>query len=184
MTTVMIEQVIATLEQNQNIDNAVKENMKELILLFNKIYPQISLANLDRILRTLKIEKSNKFMNRRVFKYNICSNILEFNTEEMEKGFDMKHVMMSALISLIACDGEKIGFNAENRYEALQAAYIEMLTNMLVGNEGDNYYLEDEVISTNLLCTMIDADILFESFFTNNAQKLTQALLDEGVEVA
>lgn len=184
MTTVTIEQVMVTLEQNNNIDNAVKENMKELILLFCKTYPQISLYNLDRILKTLTIEKSNKFMNRRIFKYNIASNVLEFNTEEMEKGFDMKHIMMSAILSLIACDGDKIGFNIGNHYEALQAAYIEMLTNLLVGNEGDNSYLEDEVISTNLLCTMIDADILFEAFFTNNADKLTQALLDEGVEVA
>lgn len=184
MMTVTIEQVISTLEQNNNIDNAVKENMKELILLFYAKYPQISLYNLDRILKTLVIEKSNKFMNRRIFKYNVGSNVLEFNTEEMEKGFDMKHIMMSSILSFIACDGEKIGFNIENRYEALQAAYIEMLTNLLVGNEGDNSYLEDEVISTNLLCTMIDADILFEAFFTNNAEKLTQALLDEGVEVA
>lgn len=184
METVTIEQVLNLLAQNQNIEAAVKENMKELIVLFHEKYKDISLAHLARILPALTIVKSNKFMNRRIFKYNILSNVLEFNIEEMEKGFDMKHVMMSAILSLIACDGEKIGFNAGNHFEALQAGYIEMLTNMLVGNEGDNSYLEDEVISTNLLCTMIDADILFESFFNNDVNRITQALLDEGVEVA
>lgn len=184
METVTIEQVFDSLQKNSNIDTSVGENIKELILLFHEKYPDVSLQNLVRILPTLSIVKSNKFMNRRIFKYNIFSNILEFNIEEMEKGFDMKHVMMSALLSLIACDGEKIGFNAGNHFEALQAGYIEMLTNLLVGNEGDNPYLENEVISTNLLCTMIDADILFESFFGNDASRITQALLDEGVEVS
>lgn len=184
MEIVSVEQVLNVLEQNSSIDREVKENMKELILIFHERYPNISLQHLVRILPTLTIVKSNKWVNPRIFKYNVYSNVLEFNTEEMEKGFDMKHVMMSAILSLIACDGEKIGFNVENRFEALQAGYIEMLTNLLVGNEGDNSYLENEVISTNLLCTMIDADILFESFFGNDATRITQALLDEGVEVA
>ena len=97
---------------------------------------------------------------------------------------NMKHVMMSVILSLIACNGSQIGFNVDNKFEALQAGYIEMLTNLLVGNDSDNTYLEDEVISVNLLCNMIDTDILFKAFFEQDASIITQALIDEGVEIA
>ena len=184
MDIVTINQVLTLLDNNKSIDTAVKDNMRELIILFNEKFANVSLNNLARILPNLSIIKSNKFVNRRIFKYNIKDNILEFNVDIMNDGFDMKHVMMSAILSLIACDGEKIGFNIDNKFEALQAGYIEMLTNLLVGNDSDNTYLEDEVISVNLLCNMIDTDILFKAFFEQDASIITQALIDEGVEIA
>ncbi len=179
---ITINEIVNTLNNNQNIDVAVKENMLYLINVFNKNYPNVDLSNLNRVLSTLKIVKSNKFVNKRIYKYNISTNTLEFNEEEINKGYDMLHVLMSAIITLIGNDGSKIGFNVNNHYEALQAAYIEMLTNLLVGNESDINYLEDEVITTNLICTMIDPDILYNAYFNGKVNELTAALLNEGVE--
>lgn len=180
---VTIEQVLEALRNNKVLDDAVKDNMGELIQLFYSKYPNVSLANLYRVLPTLKIEKSNKFINQRIFRYSIGSNVLEFNIDRMQEDYDMKHILMVAILHMIGNNGEQIGFNANNKFEALQAGYLEILANHLVGNECENSYLEDEMISTNLICTMVDPDILFQAYFTNDANLLAGALIEEGVTI-
>jgi len=178
---VTVEQVLDALRSNTFLDEMVKGNLEELIIVFNSKYPNVSLVNLYNLLPTLKIEKSNKFVNKNIFKYSIGTNILEFNIDRMNEDYDMKHILMVALLNIIGNNGKQIGFNANNKFEALQAGYLEMLANHLVGNEAENSYLEDEMISTNLICTMIDPDVLFEAYFTNNASMLVEALTNEGV---
>ena len=67
---VTVEQVLQALQKNVSLDSAVKSNFEELICIFNTKYPNVSLVNLYNVLPTLKIEKSNKFVNKRIFKYN------------------------------------------------------------------------------------------------------------------
>lgn len=178
---VTVEQVLEALHSNATIDGAVKENMSELIQIFHSTYPNVSLANLYRVLPTLKIEKSNKFVNQRIFRYSIGTNVLEFNIDRMQEDYDMKHILMVALLNMIGNNGVQIGFNANNKFEALQAGYLEILANHLVGNEVETSYLEDEMISTNMICTVVDPDILFQAYFTNNSNMLAQALVEEGL---
>lgn len=182
-TMVTLEQVIQALYNNISLSEEVKGNIDELIHIFNAKYPRVSLENLYKLLPTLKIEKSNKFVNSRIYKYNIGTNVLEFNIDRIQEGYDMRHFMMVGLLNLIGCNGTLVGFNANNKLEALQAGYLEILANNLVGNDSDVDYLEPEIISTNLICTMIDPDILFESFFTNDANKVVEALLNEGMDI-
>lgn len=179
---VTVEQVLEALRSNTYLDETVKGNLEELIIIFNAKYPNVSLINLHNLLPSLKIEKSNKFVNKRIFKYSI-TNVLEFNTDRMNEDYDMKHILMVALLNIIGNNGVQIGFNQNNKFEALQAGYLEILANHLVGNEAEDSYLEDEMISTNLICTMVDPDILFEAYFTNNAAMLTEALINEGVTI-
>ena len=180
---VTVEQVLEALNSNVTLDSAVKDNMSELIRLFHSKYPNVSLTNLYRVLPTLKIEKSNKFVNQRIFRYSIGSNVLEFNIDRMEEDYDMKHILMVSILNMIGNNGAQIGFNANNKFEALQAGYLEILANHLVGNECETSYLEDEMISTNLICTMVDPDILFQAYFTNDANLLADALIKEGVAI-
>ena len=180
---VTVEQVLEALRSNTYLDETVKGNLEELIIIFNDKYSNVSLINLYNLLPSLKIEKSNKFVNKRIFRYSIGTNILEFNTDRMNEDYDMKHILMVALLNIIGNNGEQIGFNQNNKFEALQAGYLEILANHLVGNEAENSYLEDEMISTNLICTMVDPDILFEAYFTNNANMLAEALTNEGVTI-
>ena len=130
----------------------------------------------------LKIEKSNKFINKRVVKYNLNTNILEFNTEEIDKGYDMKHILMHGLLNIISSNDVQSGFNYNDKFKALNAGYTEILTNNLVGNDSDLSYLDDEVISTNLIASMIGNDVLFEAYFGNDTNKLVNALINEGLE--
>ena len=67
MDMVTINQVLTLLDNNKSIDTAVKDNMRELIILFNEKFANVSLNNLARILPNLSIIKSNKFVNRRIF---------------------------------------------------------------------------------------------------------------------
>lgn len=180
---VTVEQVLQALQNNMSLDSAVKSNFEELIRVFNAKYPNASLVNLYNVLPTLKIEKSNKFVNKRIFKYSIGTNTLEFNIDRMNEDYDMKHILMVALLNMIGNNGQYIGFNQNNKFEALQAGYLEILANSLVGNEAEESYLEDEMISTNLICTMVDPDVLFQAYFTNNANMLADALVQEGVTI-
>ena len=180
---ITVEQVLIALQNNSSIDEAVKMNLNELITIFNSRYPNVPLMNLYNVISTLKIKKSNKFENKRIFKYNIGTNILEFNIDRMQEDYDMKHILMVALLNMIGNNGKQIGFNQNNKFEALQAGYLEILANSLVGNEAEKSYLEDEMISTNLICSMVDPDILFEAYFTNNASMLVDALVQEGVTI-
>ena len=179
---ISLEQVYSAIDSNSNIENNVKEDIKQLITIFNKTYPNIDLSNFAKRIMDLKIEKSNRFLNKRVVKYNHNTNVLEFNIDEINKGYDMKHILMHGLLNIISSNDIQSGFNYNDKFKALNAGYTEILTNNLVGNDGEISYLDDEVISTNLIASMIGNDILFDSYFNNDTNKLAQALVNEGVE--
>ncbi len=177
-----LENVYSDIDSNQDITQDLKENIKELITIFNKSFPNIDLSNFAKRIKNLKIEKSNKFINKKVVKYNHGTNILEFNIDEIDKGYDMKHILMHGLLNVISSNDVQSGFNYNDKFKALNAGYTEILTNNLVGNDSDLSYLDDEVISTNLIATMIGNDVLFDCYFNNNTNKLVTALINEGVE--
>ncbi len=179
---IKLEDVFKAIDSNQNIDNNVKENIKELINIFNSTFPNIDLFNFAKRIMNLKIEKSNKFINKRVVKYNHKTNILEFNIDEINKGYDMKHILMHGLLNIISSNDIQTGFIYNDKFKALNAGYTEILTNNLIGNDADLSYLDDEVISTNLIALMIGNDVLFEAYFNNDTKKLVKALVSEGVE--
>lgn len=177
-----LENVYKAIDSNISIDSNVKEDIKELITIFNKTFPNIDLSAFAKRVIDLKIEKSNKFVNKRVVKYNHATNVLEFNIEEINRGYDMKHILMHGLLNIISSNDVQSGFNYNDKFKALNAGYTEILTNNLVGNDGELSYLDDEVISTNLIASMIGNDVLFDSYFNNDTNKLVQALVNEGVE--
>lgn len=182
-TMVTLEEIKITLDHNLELNDELRDNLYSLIHIFHTRYENISLENLNRNLKTLKIVKSNKFINRRISRYNHITNVLEFNIDKINEGYDMKHVLMFELLQIITNNGEQTGFNKNNKFEALNAGYTEILTNNLVGNESDIEYLESEVISTNMIALMIGNDVLFDAYFNNNTELLINSLLNEGVEV-
>lgn len=180
---VSLDNIKESLDNNVNLTDDIRDNLYSLIYIFVKNYPDIDLTNLNNNLKTLTIEKSNKFINKRVSKYNPFTNILEFNIEKINEGYDIKHVMMHELLNIITNNGKQTGFNFENKFEALNVGYTEILTNNLVGNESDIPYLENEVISTNMISIMVGNDVMFNAYFNNDADLLVKSLVNEGVEV-
>lgn len=178
MTT--LEDIKGTLDSNSNLDDELRDNIYSLVHIFNTKYPEISLDNLNRNLKTLKIVKSNKFMNKRVSKYNLNTNVLEFNIEKINSGYDMKHVLMYSLLEVITNNGIQVGFNKNNKFEALHAGYTEIIANYLVGNESDINDLEDEIITTNMISLLVGNDIIFNAYFNNDTESLINSLMNEG----
>ena len=94
----------------------------------------------------------------------------------------MKHMLMYELLNVITNNGKMTGFNLNDKYRALNAGYTEMLANNLVGNDSDISNLESEVISTNIVALIIGEDTIFKAYFNNDANMLTNALLEKGFE--
>ena len=175
-----LEDVKQALDCNPNLTNELRDNIYSLVHIFNTKYPNIPLNNLVRNLATLKIEKSSKFLNKRVSKYNFMTNTIEFNVEKIHEGYDMKHMLMFELLHVITNNGQMTGFNQNDQYRALNAGYTEILTNHLVGNESYVSNMEPEVVSTNLISLVIGDDVLFNAYFNNDANTLTKVMLEKG----
>lgn len=178
----IIDVVIENLDKNDNITEDVKKNLLELSIVFNKNFPSIDLSNLCNRLKTLKIEPSSKYLNRKnVSNYNPVDNTLSINLELLQKEHDIKHVMMYELLKIITAKDNNYGFDNDKKLVALNAGYTEILTNYLVGNESDNMYHEDEVIATNLIARMIGDEVLMRSYFTNDFNLINNALRNAGL---
>ena len=177
-----IENIKGILEGNKNIHAEIKDDLLELINIFISAFPKVSLQNLEKNLSNLKIEKVSKYVTDDYAYYNGELNTLYINSSKITDNDDIKHIMMHCLLDVITYNGSFSGFNQNNFFKALNIGFTEILTNNLVGNEGDLSYLDDEVISTNLIASMIGNDVLFDSYFGNDTNKLVQALINEGVE--
>ena len=177
-----LEDVKVSLDNNPNLDNELRDSIYGLVDLFHHTYPNVSLNNLCTWLKTLQIKKSSKFVNKKVSRYDFRNNILEFNIEKINEGYDMKHVLMCELLNIITNNGEMTGFNKDNEYRALNAGYTEILTNNLVGNESDVSNLEPEVISTNMIAIIVGNDTMFNAYFNNDAELITRTMLEKGFE--
>lgn len=177
-----LEDVKKALDSNPNLTDELKDNIYGLVHLFNSKYPNIPLNNLVRNLPTLKIEKSSKFVNKKVSRYNFMTNTIEFNVSKINEGYDMKHMLMFELLNVITNNGKMTGFNQNDQFRALNAGYTEILTNNLVGNDSYVSNLEPEAISTNMISLVIGDDVLFNAYFNNDANTLTEAMLEKGFE--
>ena len=94
----IIETITASLKSNKKITNEVSEEIINLVILFHKNFPNVNLDNLNKRLKTLKIEKTSKFEKSHISNYNPKKNILYFNSEELIKEYDAKHIMMFELL--------------------------------------------------------------------------------------
>lgn len=174
----MLENVFNAIEENMQLDLAFKEDIKALITIFNKFFPEISLGNFAERAKTLRIEKINRLVSKRVYNYNPMTNVLSFSLEHMQGDYDAKHVLMSALLCIITANGNSYGFDRDNKLVSLNVGYTEILSNFLVGNESDTVLFEDEIIATNIISEIIGRDLLFEAYFSNNPKLISDAIVD------
>lgn len=178
----MIETVYTSIDSNDNLNINFKDNLKELIVVFNKFFPMVNLNNLNERMKTLKIDKINKLVSKEIIDYNAVDNVLSFSLEEIEKNYDIRHVLMNGLIRIITAHDNTFGFDQNDKFVALNIGYTEILTNFVVGNSSELTLFDDEVIATNLIAEIVGNDTLFQAYFTNNASMIANALIDKGVK--
>ena len=169
-----------TLDTNTYLSQEMKDNIFELVVLFNKNFNQIALNNLNERLKTLKIEKISSFLSKRVSRYDIHKNTIYFN----EKDYDVRHILMLELINIISSNNEFSGFNYEDKFEALNIGYTEMLANYLVGNDGEEMIYPHEAVMANLLSIVIGEDVLEKAYFQNDYKLLLDNVKKVGIELA
>lgn len=177
----MVDDIRTVLDNNANLSPELKDNIFELVVLFNQKFPNVSLEDLKKHLSTLKIEKLNKFLNNDISMYDNRLNILYLNASKLERGYDGKHVLMYELLNMISSNEHQMGFDRDGKFEALNVGYTEILANYLVGNDGDYMFYPDEAISTNLISVMIGADVLARAYFTHDTDLLIESLNKVGV---
>ena len=57
----IMDNIKASLQENKNISKEVGDGIFELIVIFHNNFPTVNLENLNKRLKTLKIEKTSKF---------------------------------------------------------------------------------------------------------------------------
>ena len=162
-----LNEIKNSLNSNPNLTDDIKDCLMELISLFNSKFPNVSLANLNERLKTLKIIRGSRFLIKKSSYYDPIDNEILINLVKIDDSIDCKHVFMRELLNMITAKDNFTGFNKDNAYEALNIGYTEILANYLVGNENESEY-EDEIVATNMIAEVIGNDTLFNAYFNND----------------
>lgn len=177
-----IETVFEAIDSNQGLSDDMKDNFKELVTVINRFFPMVDLTNLGNRMKTLRLVSTSKLLTKDVMEYHPVSNELCFNLEEIMKNYDVRHILMNALLRIMTAHDQTFGFDQNDKLKALNLGYTEILTNFVIGNESEATLFDDEVIATNLISDIVGHDVLFQSYFTNNPSMLVKTLVDKGVE--
>ena len=179
----MLEDIRLSLDNNLNLTREVKARLFELIVIFNNKFPSVDLSNLNKRIKTLKIEKNYNFLNKDISMYDFRTNILYLNTKEMEKQYDIRHVLMFELLNIITSNNFSMGFNTDGRLEALNVGYTEVLANYLVGNNGEVQIFPEEATMANIITTVVGFDNMFNAYVNNDSRILLKKLVEAGVNL-
>jgi len=171
----MLGRIKESLNSNLYLTDDIKENLYELTEIFNNQFPEVDLTNLEEKLKTLQIEKGSKFLVRGLSQYNPIENKIMITLSQLDDDTDCKHILMRELLNVITSKDNFTGFNNDNKYNALNIGYTELLANLLVGNESVNEY-ENEVIAADLMLTLIGEDYVFKAYFNNDIKYIMGAL--------
>lgn len=174
----ILEQIQQNLNANEDFTKDFKYKIFELILLFNKKYPGVSLETLNSKIKTVTFEKTSAFERRGTFLYDPKKNVVSFDAKRIkDKDYDIDNMMMKSIIAMIASKDDYYGFNKDDKLSALNKAVTEMIATSIIGNEGISDY-EEEILIANLLSMVLGVDLLIESYFKNDADAILRKLVE------
>lgn len=174
-----LEEIRMSLKSNPNLTDEIRNKLFELVVVFNKKMPNVSLIRLNERLKTVKIGKLGKFERKGTYYYDVFKNEILFS-RDLEGNYDIDHLFTKAILQMSTSTDTFTGFNSDDRLRALNLAYTEILANYIIGNEG-NSDLEEEMLVTNLLSHIVGKDTMFNSYFTNNGEPIIKAMQDAEV---
>lgn len=171
-----LDEIKKSLDSNPYLTSDIKDCFMELIELLKDKFPSVDLSNLNERLKTVKVIKGSKFLIKNSSIYDPISNEMLFNLVKINDNIDCKHIIMRELLNLMTAKDNYTGFNVNNKYEALNIGYTEILANILVGNEANNEY-EDEITTTSMLSEIIGSDNMFKAYFNNDESLIINAVM-------
>lgn len=174
----MTQEIKVILDSNSGITDEVKDNLLELISIFNDSFEDVDLSNLKERLKTLKIKRESMYLVKLPCEYKPFKNEIVVNVGRFEN-CDAKRWLMRALLGIITAKENYYGFNnSDNTFVAMNNAYTELIVNNLVGDV-DNNYFTDEIIMTNLIGRIIGEDILYDAYFNNGSEEVLKAMIEK-----
>lgn len=171
-----LEEIKASLKNNPNLNDEIRNKLFELTIVFHKKLPNISLSKLNQKFKTVNIGRTSKFERRGTYFYDIFKNEVLFSSN-IRGNYDIDNLFMKSILQMATSTNSFTGFNSDERLRALNLAYTEILANYIVGNEGDSD-LEEEMLVANLLSHIVGKDTMFNSYFTNNGEPIIKAMQD------
>lgn len=175
----LLEQIKASLENNPNLNEEMRNKLFELIVVFHNKLPDINLIKLNEKIKNVKFGKIGKFERKGTYYYDVFKNEILFS-KDLEGDYDIDNLLMKAILQMTTSTNHFTGFNSDDRLRVLNLAYTEILANYIVGNEG-NSDLEEEMLITNLLSHIVGRDTMFNSYFTNNGEPIIRAMQEAEV---
>ena len=175
----LLEEIKVSLQNNPNLNQEIKIKMLGLVNIFHKKLPEIDLSRLNEKLKTVKFSRMSKLERKGVYYYDLFKNEILF-TSDLKYNYDIDHLLMKAILEMSTATSSFTGFNSDERLRALNLAYTEILSNYIVGNEGDSD-LEEEMLVTNLLSHIIGKEAMFHSYFSNDGDTIIKAMQDAEV---
>lgn len=174
-----LEQIKISLQSNPNLNDSIRAKLFGLINIFHKKMPDVNLSILNDKLKTVKLIKLSRFEKKGVYFYDLFKNEIAFSSD-LKGNYDIDHLLMKAILEMSTATSSYTGFNSDDRLKALNIAYTEILSNYLVGNEGDSD-LEEEMLVANLLSHIIGKDTMYNSYFSNDGEPILKAMQDAEV---
>ncbi len=176
----ILDQIKSNLDANESLTKEVKDEIFQLIILFNQTFPDVSLEKLSSKIKNVKVGKITLYERKGPVVYDAVHNKILLNIKSLESDYDVKHLMMKGILGMISACDNFYGFNRNDSLYALNMGFTEMLANTLVGNEGICDF-EEEVLATNLISRVIGKDIMFDAYFNNDAEIIFKKLLEAEV---
>ena len=174
----ILEQIKTNLNANKDFTKDFKYKIFELVLLFNKKFPKVSLDNLCSRIGTVTFEKLGTFERRGTFYYDPVKNKVSYDAKRIkDSDYDIDNMMMKAIVAMISSKDNYYGFNKDDKLSALNKAMTEMIATSIVGNEGISDY-EEEILIANLLSKVLGVDFLIESYFNNDSEAILRKLVE------
>ncbi len=129
-----VDKVRFALEKNEVLTEDVKSDLFELVLIFNKHYPNVLLDKLAERLETVKVEVVSKFIREEAVYYNDIINTIQINETELKKTNNTRHILMVALLHMITKTEKD-----DHLLSGFRDGFARIIANNLVGSVEDEY---------------------------------------------
>lgn len=185
------------IDANKKLSEPVKGNVKELMTLFNRYYPEIDLSNFNDRVQKLDVKKGNKYLIDEPLKYMTLDNAIYLNEKKLMKDeVSGMHSMMYSLINMASAKDYYYGFDNTGDLRALNTGATLLMVNTLLGSpemsvkvgqqvstgqpikmpDGQEYYTKDDY-------TMMYADTVFQDIMHLSADELLNAYFNNKPEI-
>ncbi len=172
---VTLTDIFESLNNNSNITLEGKEAIETLLLKITNAYPDIDLNNLNSKISTLEfVEEGGKYSFNGVINYNPNANKISFSEKKIEQ-YDQKNLLTNVLIKLCFSNQKNFKENEEN-YEALYEGTIAQMANMLVGNDKEKVFNQEELYEANLISAIVGFDAVEHAFKTKDYSELSKII--------